>query len=82
MDNETNREEVQVPELTADQKLRIVLLQRQILGLKVEIHDKQEQLKQLDGLWQATLNGLALELKIDASKFTFDPDNLVLKPKS
>ena len=72
---------VEVPELTADQKNQVLMIQRQILTLQVNINNAQKQLEQLGPVLNNILNKIAVDLKIDPNAFTFDLDNLKLIPK-
>jgi len=69
------------PEMTADHRLRVVLLQRQILALQVNIHNAQKQLETLSGQLPRIVEGIANDLKVDVEKYSFDIDNLVFVPK-
>jgi len=69
------------PELTPEQQKQVLLIQRQILTLQVNIHNAQKQLEQLGPIMNNVLNKIAVDLKIDPNAFTFDLDNLKLVPK-
>lgn len=70
-----------VPELTPEQKNQVLLIQRQILSLQVNINNANKQLEQLGPALNTLLNKIATDLQIDPNEFTFDLDNLRLVPK-
>lgn len=73
---------VVIPELTAEHQKQVLLIQRQILTLQVNINNAQKQLEQLGPIMNNVLTKIAQDLKIDPNAFTFDLDNLKLVAKS
>lgn len=71
----------EVPEMNQEQKTQILLLQRQILALQVNLHNTQKQLEQLSPAMNGLLTKIAEDMNIDPSKWTFDLDNLKILPK-
>lgn len=72
---------VKDPELSTEQKNQLLLVQRQILSLKVNINEQTKQLEQLAPAFNNLVTRMANELKVDGSKFTFDIDTLSFVPK-
>lgn len=70
-----------VPTLTVEHRNAVLLLQRQILTLQVNIYNAQKQLEQLGPALSDTLNRLATELKIDTNKWSFNLDSISFVPK-
>jgi len=75
-------EQKAVPELTAEEQKQVLLIQRQILTLQVNIHNAQKQLEQMGPVLNNLLTNIATAHKIDPNTFTFDLDNLRLVPKA
>jgi hypothetical protein len=63
-----------IPELSDDIKVKILLIQRQILGT-------QQSLTLLKNALGELIEQIAKDLSIDGSKLTFDLDNLKIVPK-
>lgn len=70
-----------VPELTQEQKTKVLLLQRQILTMQVNINQLQKQLEQMPQALNSLLSQVVQELGVNPEEFTFDLDNLKLMPK-
>ncbi len=72
---------VVTPELTAEEQKQVLLVQRQILTLQVNIHNAQKQLEQMGPVLNQLLTNIATSHKIDPNAYTFDLDNLKLVAK-
>lgn len=64
------------PELTLENQKQLLLVQRQILSLKVNISEAQKQLDSLAPVFNNMVTKLATDLKVDANKYAFDIDTL------
>lgn len=80
--------ENQVPELSADQKIRLLMLHRQAVVHEVNAHHKLQEAQGLfnqsqDALkeFYAVITKMADELKIDPVAFGFDVDTLRFVPR-
>ncbi len=69
------------PELSQVQKNQVLILQRQILSMKVNINNLEKQLEQMGPAMNELLSKIAKELCINPEAFTFDLDNLKLVSK-
>lgn len=67
-------EKIEAPVLTAEQKLKILLVHREYIKAQNWFNNAQRELN-------AVADGLVKEVGIDGTKFSFNLDTLLFEPK-
>lgn len=67
-------------QLTIEQKLKMLLVQRDVMNARLVLNDAQHKYENALNATNAAATDIVRELGIDGSKHTFDMDNLVIIP--